>query len=76
MENKPNCYNCIHRRNVPGDCHSSCNNKYAKVSAAEHGVKKGWFAWPFNFDPVWLITCDGFEPKQVGVGMGNAPREF
>ena len=21
---KPNCYKCIHRRNVPGDAHSSC----------------------------------------------------
>ncbi len=21
---KPNCYDCIHRRNIPGDAHSSC----------------------------------------------------
>lgn len=21
---KPNCYLCVHRRNIPGDCHSSC----------------------------------------------------
>ncbi len=73
---KPNCYLCVYRHEIPGDCHSSCSNMTAKVSAVEHGVKKGWFFWPFNFDPVWLVTCDGFIPKQVGVGMGNAPREF
>ena len=28
-----------------------------------HGIKNGWFNWPFNFDPVWLESCDGFEKK-------------
>lgn len=28
-----------------------------------HGIKKGWFNWPFNYDPVWLETCDGFTKK-------------
>jgi hypothetical protein len=23
----------------------------------------GWFFWPYNFDPRWLKSCDGFEPK-------------
>lgn len=32
------------------------------VRANTHGSKMGWFAWPFNFDPVWLENCDGFEP--------------
>ena len=27
----------------------------------EHGRNKGWFLWPLNFDPVWLVSCDGFE---------------
>lgn len=22
-------------------------------------IEKGWFAWPLNFDPVWIRTCDG-----------------
>lgn len=26
-----------------------------------HGIRMGWAAWPFNFDPVWLVACDGFE---------------
>jgi len=24
------------------------------------GIKRGWFNWPLNFDPCWLISCDGF----------------
>jgi hypothetical protein len=65
MADTPNCYNCIHRCNVPGDTHSQCNNKNAKVTASEHGVRNGWFMWPLNFDPNWLVTCDGFsaDPK-------------
>jgi len=29
------------------------------------GIKHGWFMWPANFDPVWLITCKGFTPKEA-----------
>jgi hypothetical protein len=29
-----------------------------------HGIKKGWFNWPINFDPVWLENCNGFEPAK------------
>jgi hypothetical protein len=28
-----------------------------------HGIRKGWFNWPWNFDPVWLDNCDGFTPR-------------
>lgn len=27
------------------------------------GIRRGWFNWPYNFDPVWLLSCDGFEEK-------------
>ncbi len=58
---KPNCYKCDYRMNIPGDCHISCTNKEAKVKGNEVGKKKGWFSFPHNFDPVWLIKCDGFK---------------
>lgn len=41
-------------------------DKFAKklnIIGNEYGIKKGWFAWPVNFDPVWLESCDGFEKK-------------
>lgn len=33
------------------------------------GLEEGWFMWPFNFDPIWLRSCSGFEEKiKIGVG--------
>ncbi|QDV34962.1 hypothetical protein [Tautonia plasticadhaerens] len=64
MTPKPNCYACIFRRNLPGDAHSQCANPAAAVTGDPHGIRKGWFAWPFNYDPLWLKSCDGFTPKQ------------
>jgi hypothetical protein len=40
------------------------------VSGNLHGIMHGWFNWPFNFDPVWLESCNGFEPKEK-----TAPRQ-
>ena len=63
MHGAPDCYKCEHRYNTPGDCHSACKNWKAKVRGAIHGVRNGWFMWPFNFDSVWLESCDGFKAK-------------
>ena len=30
-----------------------------------HGISHGWFAWPWNFDPVWLVECQGYEAKET-----------
>jgi len=57
---KKKCYECVHRLSIPGDCHSRCNNVKAKVEGHPQGIRNGWFMWPLNFDPVWLISCDGF----------------
>jgi hypothetical protein len=59
------CYRCKHRRAVPGDCHSACGNLTAHVIGDAHGKFNGWFSWPFNFDPVWLLSCTGFESVAV-----------
>ena len=73
---KPNCYECIHRRRLMGDAHSKCVHpdigENGAVDAAKklgvvgnpHGIKSGWFLWPFNFDPVWLGACNGFTGKE------------
>ena len=36
------------------------------IKADPHGVREGWFMWPANFDPVWLLNCDGFEERTAG----------
>lgn len=28
-----------------------------------HGIRNGWFNWPLEFDPTWLLNCDGYERK-------------
>ena len=35
------------------------------IIANPTGVKRGWFNWPYTFDPVWLISCNGFKQKEV-----------
>ena len=62
-EKKPNCYTCKHRGTIPGDAHSRCSNEEAKVQGKETGIRRGWFMWPLNFDPTWLISCSGFSEK-------------
>lgn len=63
---KPNCYECKWRENLSGDAHSCCqhpNDEKCNVKANATGIKRGWFRWPWNFDPAWLVSCDGFEGK-------------
>ncbi len=67
MKDKPDCYKCEFQGEVAGSCHSSCHHSAAaqelNIKGHEIGVRKGWFMWPANFDPVWLINCDGFTAK-------------
>jgi hypothetical protein len=58
---KPNCYTCKWSRSIPGDCHKSCANADARVVGNPVGIRGGWFCFPFNFDPVWVDECDGYE---------------
>lgn len=37
------------------------NSKELNIKGNQHGIDKGWFNFPFNFDPVWLENCDGYE---------------
>lgn len=101
QDNKPNCYECTHRRNLAGDAHSRCEHPVTRkgnapmaemlaifagvgrsapcinvvaavelnIKADPHGIRKGWFNWPYNFDPHWLVNCNGFIPKE-GVSDG------
>ena len=37
-----------------------------KIRGAAHGVANGWFKWPYNFDPVWLLNCNGYKEAEDG----------
>ena len=42
-----------------------------EIRASAHGIRQGWFNWPWDFDPVWLENCNGFEEVDNGT-MGHA----
>lgn len=66
MDKKPDCYKCCHRQPILGDTHSSCSAVTANVLGHANGIKQGWFHWPWNFDPAWLLQCDSFKAKKKG----------
>ena len=39
---------------------------YSKLNlkVTPHGLRMGWFNWPWDFDPTWLEHCDGYKPKE------------
>ena len=44
--------------NVSGDAHICCNFNWRKSELKPpkpnpHGVQKGWYIFPVNFDPAW-----------------------
>ncbi len=34
------------------------------ITANPQGIRMGWFYWPYNYDPAWLLTCNGFEAME------------
>ena len=41
-----------------------------------HAIKRGWFFWPLNFDPVWLQNCDKYQEKETKAESGGARTEL
>ncbi len=68
------CYSCLHRRSVPGNCHIMCAKPDADMTGNQHGIKKGWFMYPLLFDPTWKTKlCSNFEPiPAVSVSVSGA----
>ncbi len=60
------CYSCLNRRDIRGDCHSKCAKPDAEMTGSEHGRRNGWFMYPYNFDPVWKTKiCNNYESKNA-----------
>jgi hypothetical protein len=69
---KPDCYSCKYRANLPSDYHSYCTvfiykpfDADIKVIGNPHAIASGWFAWPFNFDPIWIESCNAYEQAHL-----------
>ena len=39
------------------------NIKKLNIKGHLTGVERGCFMWPVNFDPTWLLNCDGYKEK-------------
>lgn len=48
------------------------SNKQLNIKGNKHGIEKGWFNFPFNFDPIWLENCDGFEKRELKSTLGDS----
>jgi hypothetical protein len=40
-----------------------------------HGVSHGWCEWPVDFDPVWIVSCTGFEKRKEASDEKNGMPE-
>jgi hypothetical protein len=66
------CYGCSNHREVPGNAHIECvagwtpeEIRAAMALASPHGVKNGWFYFPFLFDPIWARDWHGSHAHEV-----------
>ena len=59
------CWSCKFKEEVPGDYHIKCINPDSEMTGNPHGIKNGWFFYPFLFDPIWKEKlCRNFEGKE------------
>ena len=64
------CWTCQHRRAIPGDAHISCANPDPAMQGHRRGIDRGWFIYPFNFDPVWKEKeCANYEPQKEATNV-------
>lgn len=60
------CYSCTHKKEVPGNCHIKCNKPDKNMVGDSHGIKNGWFYYPFLFDPVWKKKlCENYQNHEA-----------
>lgn len=58
------CRACKHKEEVPGNCHIKCNKPDLQMTGNRSAINRGWFFYPFLFDPVWKEKeCNNFELK-------------
>ena len=58
------CWDCLHRAEVPGSCHIECKKPDEEMTGNQHGISSGWFTYPLNYGPVWKTKlCNNFEEK-------------
>ena len=54
------CYACVHKIEIPGNCHIGCGNPDAKPKR-QRWPGSGWY--PMKYDPNTVMDCGGFSDK-------------
>jgi len=54
------CWSCAYKKSIPGDAHIRCRfdwvgQEFPMPRGDEHGIKNGWYWFPLNYDPVWML---------------------
>lgn len=56
------CHECAHARSHNFTHHILCASPDTEMVGSQHGVERGWFMYPFEFDPVWRLSeCRNFK---------------
>ena len=60
-----NCNQCAYKGENPGNAHIRCrfdwrNSELKSPTGNPRGVKRGWWIFPLNYDPVWGDECTAF----------------
>lgn len=56
------CYHCVHKRSIVYDAHIGCVKPDLLMTGNQHGIDKGWFMYPINYDPTWKTAfCNNFK---------------
>ena len=74
-EKKQSCLERGYMGRNPGTAHIRCNFDWAKAeikapAGHPHGIRKGWYIFPVNYDPTWMIgSCpvytETIDPEMV-----------
>ena len=60
-----NCWSCKNKEEVPGNCHIRCTKPDPDMTGKEHGIRKGWFSYPYLFDPIWATKkCCNYDQEK------------
>ena len=62
------CFSCQFHRSLPGDAHIRCVKPDGEVqnTGHPHGIKRGWFLYPYNFDPTWkTVACPNYHAETM-----------
>lgn len=57
------CRSCLFMHTNSGTHHIGCKKRNVLVVGSDHGIKNGWFDFPYYFDPIWLEECISYRPK-------------